>query len=124
LLEGHKVPLGRVVMAGKNMPWAREGRELINMDFYTLTIWTLPGNLIKKKKKGQLVNTFHSKNFQFIAQQNSFSLGLVKTFPKALDLKRPSLMNDGILVDPDSCKCRNEDKVISRPSRKKTWEKK
>lgn len=51
LLEGHKVPLGRVVMAGKNMPWAREGRELINMDFYTLTIWTLPGNLIKKKKK-------------------------------------------------------------------------
>ena len=50
LLEGHKVPLGRVVMAGKNMPWACEGRELINMDFYTLTIWTLPGNLIKKKK--------------------------------------------------------------------------
>lgn len=48
----------------------------------------------------------------------------MKIFLKVLDFKRFFFMNDGILVDFDFCKCRNEDKVIFRFSRKKIWEKK
>ena len=49
------------------------------------------------------------------------SLGLVNTFPNALELMGPSLVHDGTLIGSDFYKYCNKGEVISRHSRKERW---